>query len=321
MSDVSTLTGELTMRDMHEQGDEIKADVRDSTCDSELWFKFFPKAWLSAMQDLTAEQAGYYVGCLCLMYRDNRALRDDDGWIAHQLHKDIRQWRRVRRELFALGKLWIGADGMIHNGKADEVLNERTGKVKKLTPKPRRRRALGEAARPSIADASQALIADTSPGATPIAPPELSAHLEKIPNEINGPCKGDLRLEIRERDPQPATLESEAARGELAGLNGSADLMIQDLVGWLYHGDDRNAAIWLAGTVKLFGHDVTRDSYAKLKADIASGQIIARPIQAWTKIAQRMKAAPASVDSGGVPMSAKRARTLAVWHELGFSPS
>lgn len=81
---------------------------------------------------------------------------------------------------------------------------------------------------------------------------------------------------------------------ELAGLNGSAEPMIDDILSWLNPPATRtNARKWLAGTLRTFGQDVTAQSYHKLKTDMMTGGLVAKPLQTWVTIAQRMKAEPA----------------------------
>ena len=87
---------------------------------------------------------------------------------------------------------------------------------------------------------------------------------------------------------------AEELAGSLAGLNGSSEPMISDILGWMNCGDKRSARQWLATTLHTFGQTVTAESYQKLKTDIAEGVVIARPLQTWSKIAQRMKADPKS---------------------------
>jgi hypothetical protein len=96
--------------------------------------------------------------------------------------------------------------------------------------------------------------------------------------------------------PEASKLASaEPAEGEvLAGLNGAADVMLSDILGWQNCGDKRSARQWLSTTLHTFGQAVTAQSYHKLKTDIADGLIVSRPLQTWAKIAQRMKAEPAS---------------------------
>ena len=97
------------------------------------------------------------------------------------------------------------------------------------------------------------------------------------------------------------------ARG-LAGLNGSADPMISDIVGWMYGGDEKAARNWLSAMVSQMGRDTVRKSYLKLKTDLAEGALIAKPLQTWTKIAQRLKAEPAAQSGNGAVAETRRDR-------------
>ena len=97
------------------------------------------------------------------------------------------------------------------------------------------------------------------------------------------------------------------ARG-LAGLNGSADPMISDIVGWMYGGDEKAARNWLSAMVSQMGQDTVRKSYLKLKTDLAEGALIAKPLQTWTKIAQRLKAEPAAQSGNGAVAETRRDR-------------
>jgi hypothetical protein len=75
----------------------------------------------------------------------------------------------------------------------------------------------------------------------------------------------------------------------LAGLNGSTEPMVADVVRWMNAGDEKSARKWLSGTVAAFGQDVTKDAWAKLRTDVATGSVISQPLQTWSKIAMRMR--------------------------------
>lgn len=80
----------------------------------------------------------------------------------------------------------------------------------------------------------------------------------------------------------------------LAGLNGSADPMISDIVGWMTGGDRQSAKNWLSTFLGQYAQDVVRESYFDLKTQIAEGKLIAQPLRVWAKIAARLKAEPKS---------------------------
>jgi len=83
--------------------------------------------------------------------------------------------------------------------------------------------------------------------------------------------------------------------------------MISDILGWMGSGTEVNARQWLATFVQQFGQETVRNSYMKLKTDVLSGSIIAKHLQTWTKIAQRMKAEPAPKTQAADDGSAKQA--------------
>lgn len=72
--------------------------------------------------------------------------------------------------------------------------------------------------------------------------------------------------------------------------DGVTSTMLADVVRWMYGGDEMSARQWLTTQVALYGAEVVRDSYAKLRADLASGKPIGRPLQTWCGIAARLKA-------------------------------
>lgn len=90
-----------------------------------------------------------------------------------------------------------------------------------------------------------------------------------------------------EEKPLPPKQEETASK--LASLN-VADEIVQDLIEWVPGFDDKSARNWLAGTVRTFGSEVVQQAWHKLKTDMATGSVVARPIQTLTSICQRMKA-------------------------------
>jgi hypothetical protein len=135
----------------------------------------------------------------------------------------------------------------------------------------------------------------TSPQDAPAHPPApadiTSRATDESPSEIVTTeelarrLASSLRPEIDDRPDESA--------GELAGLNGSAELMIVDIHQWMEPPATKaNARQWLAGTLRTFGQDVTGQSYHKMKTDMLTGGIVAKPMQTWIRIAQRMKSEP-----------------------------
>lgn len=106
---------------------------------------------------------------------------------------------------------------------------------------------------------------------------------------------------------QLASVESNSARG-LAGLNGSAEPMIADIRVWMVGGDDRSARQWLATMLSQYPQEVIRNAYVKLKTDLASGSLVAKPLQTWARIAQRMGEEPKQAKAGATSGPTRRDR-------------
>src|SRR3954470_9867840 len=82
------------------------------------WYKRYPADFREGTRKLTFEERGFYGDVLDLIYESGNALVDDDAANAHQLHADLRAFRRLKARLVAHGKLYV-ADGMLRNGRAD----------------------------------------------------------------------------------------------------------------------------------------------------------------------------------------------------------
>lgn len=87
------------------------------------WYKRDPDAALAGMACLTLEERGAYNTVLDLIYSNEGNLLDDDQYISNWLRCDVRVWKRIKRRLFDLGKLFAN-DGKLRNPKADVVIGK-----------------------------------------------------------------------------------------------------------------------------------------------------------------------------------------------------
>lgn len=111
---------------------EIKAQRKKSTLRiSDLWYPRYPRIFREATDEMDFDLRAYYGLVIDLYFERGGPLPDNDALIARGLGCDIRKWRPIREQLFHWGKLHLGADGMIHNEKADEILAERQAKMAK----------------------------------------------------------------------------------------------------------------------------------------------------------------------------------------------
>ena len=86
------------------------------------WYKRDPNAALSGFAVLTLEERGAYDTVLDLIYAHAGDLNDDDHYLAGWMRCDVRVWRRLKKRLLELGKIYL-ASGKIRNKRADRELD------------------------------------------------------------------------------------------------------------------------------------------------------------------------------------------------------
>lgn len=92
------------------------------------WYKRDPDAALQGMADLSLEERGAYNTILDLIYSREGNLKDDDYSIAGHLRCDVRVWRRLRRRLIDLEKLYLHG-GCLRNERADEEIHRALSRI------------------------------------------------------------------------------------------------------------------------------------------------------------------------------------------------
>ncbi|MFA5952293.1 MAG: YdaU family protein [Hyphomicrobium sp.] len=254
------------------------------------WFKCFPTDWREGTRMLSAEHRGIYMDCLCLIYERDAPLPADDKWMAHALHVSVRAWRSARIALLKAGKLTFLQDGW-SNSRADEERMKRRSTADQ-------NRIIAQSREDQKREKSKN--GNENNETTPPSVPRNEHHAGAFQTS-------EVRESESDKEVKPASVEPYAEHDGLAGLNGSADLMIADVVGWMHNGDDKCARNWLRGTLAAYGDAVTRNAWAKLKTDMAEGRIIAQPLQTWCKIAERKKFEPHGATAAQPKPSAARA--------------
>lgn len=89
------------------------------------WYKRNPAKFLAGTIGFTFEQKAGYGIVLDLIYDKEGRLADDSRWIAGILALSVRRWHGLRADLIRLEKIYLGADGCLHNPKADEAFGSR----------------------------------------------------------------------------------------------------------------------------------------------------------------------------------------------------
>ena len=92
---------------------------------SDDWYKRDVRKAIAGMACLTPEERGCYNTLIDHQYLMNRALHDDDRYLAGLMNCDIRVWRRIRQNLIAKGRLQVTCDGRIEDIRASYELASR----------------------------------------------------------------------------------------------------------------------------------------------------------------------------------------------------
>lgn len=155
-------------------------------------FDFYPADWLEGTRGMTPEQDGFYIQVCALMGRAAGPISPDSTWLASACgfkHADPRPVRRLLRELIALGKLRIGEDGLLYNGRM-------MAEIEKV------RRLVENGARGG--QGSQ--VAPTSAEHLPNVGQKLAKHSAKV----KAGSRQNQRVSVKPSNPYPLTLTSES---------------------------------------------------------------------------------------------------------------
>lgn len=269
------------------------------------FFQFYPSDWRTGCTTtLTLEEEGLYIRGTAYMMDTFKMIPGDDREAARALNVQVQKYQKVMEALIGKGKMMRCQGG---------IINERV--MEKIDEWKLEHAARSTAAKKREADRkAQALRATPPPQQPPRHPPhqpmgggvgqppdvrgEVSASL---PNEINNHDTTAVPPPQHSSDPI-SRIQKLEKREELASLNGAADLMIADIISWMNGGDRVSAENWLSNSVHIYGSEILSDAYAKLKADQATGKIIARPLPTWTTIAARLRS------EGGKPKASAESR-------------
>jgi uncharacterized protein YdaU (DUF1376 family) len=275
------------------------------------WIKLDIADFKRGIADLDYETRGFYITILVEMYDSKGKLPNDTYLLGKRLGTTARVIKRVLEVLIDQGKVYVSGD-TIRNRRCDEerekVIAEycrrHAAALKREADKRRVADANGEVSGKFDGSFSEVSAKpsrnptkfDESLGQTfPNSPTKSREPTPQLDQNSDHNCAYNLevrskKVEVSEerKSLQPASVVPASPEG-LASLNGSADMMIADVRKWMNGAPEQNARNWLSTHITIYGPDVVKDSYAKLGTDLASGKLIAQPIQTWGKIAQRMR--------------------------------
>lgn len=261
--------------------------------------KFFPSDWRTGCLVLNLEEEGLYIRVVAYMYDTGKPVPSDDRQAARLLNVQIQKYMKVIESLIEKGKLFRG-QGWIINERVMEELDK--WKIERLARSEAAKRREAERRLQAERQGQPPQQPPTQPPQQPMGgslgghipqphgvPPEVS---EEKDNENNGRLTTTLPELRQTSTTKPEAIVQNPESKELASLNGAAHPMVNDIVGWMANGDREAARTWLVNSMHIYGSEIVADSYAKLKADLMTGKLIARPLQAWAAIAARMRKEP-----------------------------
>lgn len=236
--------------------------------------RFYASKWRSGTLMLSLEEEGLYIRVSAFQMECGQPVPEDWKKGARLLCVQPLKYRKTMDALLAKGKLVKTPEGIVCE------------------------RAMREFRRASKSVEGEKPDPPTNPGTNPHTNPDTNRDTNPVStgveakNDASNQGQIDKRREEKKREektsPQLASVEPEPEG--LAGLNGMAVSMVDDVKRWMVGGDDRSARQWLSNTVRTFGADITKRAYQKLGTDMAEGNPIARPLQTWGAIAHRLQA-------------------------------
>src|SRR5262245_48368968 len=87
------------------------------------WFKCYPDKWLEDTRRLKPAERGLYIDFLCLLYKHDGPVPNDDKWISYQLCVSTRAWRPVKRVLIDTGKIVVVGDTLTNPRASIELVS------------------------------------------------------------------------------------------------------------------------------------------------------------------------------------------------------
>lgn len=270
------------------------------------FIRFYPSDWRSGCIGLTLEQEGLYWRICAHHYETGGRLPIDDADAAHRLGLNPKNYRRVRDQLLALGKIQTHEDGYT-NDRAERELAIAIGAKHRVELRPadvapardvadpQREDRRSEVSRRRISGKDSTKTADQS-GIDRRSIGDQSAIIcDKI--EENQYASIELRTKNQE-------LTNRASAGEPVcspsaelrqAFNGSTENLLDDIQRWMGPLADRgNAVRWLTTTLSASNSDAVLAAYQQLLASQAKGRLIADPLRYLGKTAATLKGKPAA---------------------------
>lgn len=275
--------------------------------------------WAESCQGLALEEEALFLRLTLKMHSREGGLPDSDRDNARILGGlDPRVFRRLKDRLIKLGLIEV-RDGLLVNDRALEEVEKfriSRGKVGPKSPelRPDFPRTSGKSP-----TASHVQLDVKSKGYSAVLPLPLPLHSGE-----SGDSEGvSTVLPSSTGAREPADGRTALGRELKSRFNGSTDAMLDLAQASL--GNDRDAAErWLASTVSAHGAEAVAQGFAALVEKQARGEVVAKVLACWSRIAQSAKSGAAQPSGrpaaqSAPPMTAgdaraeKGAQQLAEW--------
>lgn len=150
-----------------------------------VYYKHFPRDWITGCIALSLEEEGLYCRCINFMYDSGKPIPLDDKAAAAMLHVNVLKYRKVMTALLAAGKLLRAESGIINGRVFEELAAFWNGqKARSQTAKKR------EAAKRKFA-AEDLIPAEVSGGHTPpVTPPVTPPDTRGVTPPVTPPDTG-----------------------------------------------------------------------------------------------------------------------------------
>ena len=167
------------------------------------WYKRYPDLFLAGTMSLTVEQKGAYSTIIDLIYSKNGPVADNPVWLARVCGTNTRRWKRIRKELIALGHLRIIGESLANDLAIQEIdlakINDLAvdkKKKKKITPYPFK----NETAPSLRRNAAQAPTAKAKGKPEPPAPSARANEFPPAPRPVNAQTLTPEELAAKEAE-------------------------------------------------------------------------------------------------------------------------
>lgn len=264
---------------MTQSAAERKASSKRTQRNEDGWYKRDPEAYFDGTRELSLEERGAYSDILDMIYMHGGAIPYSDRVIAGLLVINIRKWNYLKGRLLAAKKLFLTAEGYLHNKAAEELLTERgLARDRRGTSAGPRRDRRGTSAGP---------------------PPGRLGNTNKI-NTTHDDLLTDIRSKKEEKreeekkeDGEPAAAVEQDAAKAAAGLASSNEILIFRKLTELAGGDVHAADVWLRAH-RPFGEEAIRIAVGKVADDVAAKKRVVDPLKLASAVLLRIDGAKAA---------------------------